>query len=336
MMIETFGNMPNGTPVERMTISGGGLTAKFLTFGAALQDLRLEGHDGPLVLGFETFAPYLTHSKSFGITAGRYANRIRDGHLELDGHTYQLDTNFLGKHLLHGGGAGIGKRVWEVEHHGADNLTLTIKLADGEMGFPGNMLIRQTFTLAENGLLDIVMEAETDAPTLCNLAHHSYFNLGDSGDVKDHLLQIDAETYLPVDDELIPTGEQASVEGTRFDFRQATAVGPASAKGLIDHNFCLSQDRTKLRRVARLACPQSGVRMELRTTEPGLQIFDGSVIDIPVPGLDGRQMGPSAGIAMEPQIWPDSPHNPDFAQAVLRPGETYEQHTQYIFAKDAR
>ncbi|NDR57017.1 aldose epimerase family protein [Aliiruegeria sabulilitoris] len=335
MTVETFGQMPNGTPVGRYTISGGGLTARFLTFGAALQDLRLEGHAAPLVLGFEEFPAYLEHSKSFGITAGRYANRIRDGHVEIDGETYQLDTNFLGKHLLHGGAAGTGKRIWEVDHHGADSLALSIRLLDGEMGFPGNMVIHQTFTLLEGGVLDILLEAETDAPTLCNLAHHSYFNLGGEN-VADHLLQIDAETYLPVDEELIPTGERAPVEGTRFDFRHPAKIGPRSAQGLIDHNFCLSQERTTLRKVASLACPASGVSMELRTTEPGLQIFDGSPLNVPVPGLDGRRMGPGAGIAMEPQIWPDSPHNPDFAQAILRPGETYEQHTQYAFKKDAR
>ena len=333
MSSETFGQMPDGTSVERYTISGGGLTARFLTYGAILQDLRLEGHDAPLVLGLNTLEDYFEHSKSFGITAGRYANRIRDGHVEIDGTSYQLDTNFIGKHLLHGGGVGLGKRVWDVAEIGADFIVLKIRAEDGEMGFPGNLDITQRFTLRAGGVLDIEMEAVTDAPTLCNLAHHSYFNLG-AETVADHLLQIEAEKYLPVDAELIPNGQQVDVAFTRFDFRTPTQIGPRSAKGLIDHNFCLSQGREPLRRVATLSCPASGVSMDLNTTEPGLQIFDGSLLDVAVPGLDGRKMGPGAGIAMEPQIWPDSPHNPDFAQAVLRPGETYRQHTQYVFAKD--
>lgn len=332
--LEDFGQTADGKTVQRVTLSGGGLTARFLTWGAVLQDLRLEGHAGPLVLGFETFAPYPEHSPYFGATAGRFANRIRDGHLEIDGKVHQLDTNFQGRHMLHGGAQGIGKLNWTLEAHGADFATFSIRLADGHMGFPGAMEIRQTFRLSEGGVLDIRMEATSDAPTLCNLAHHSYFNLGDTPDVKDHLLQVAAETYLPVDDGLIPTGEQAPVDGTRFDFRSPAAIGPRLAQGLIDHNFCLSPDRTDLRPVARLTCPASGVSMELRTTEPGVQVYDGSGLDVPVPGLDGRRMGRFGGIALEPQVWPDAPHHPGFPQALLRPGETYRQATQYIFTKD--
>ncbi len=331
---EDFGQMPDGTPVRRYTIQGGGLTARFLTYGAVLQDLRLDGHAGPLVLGLEAFEDYLAHSRYFGATAGRYANRIRDGHLELDGETYQLDTNFLGKHLLHGGAAGIGKRVWGLAELSDNSITLVIRATDGEMGFPGNLDIRQTFTLRGDGVLDICMEATTDATTLCNIAHHSYFNLGEGDTVADHLLRVAADNYLPVDNELIPTGDVAEVAGTRFDFRAPCAIGPASARGLIDHNLCLSAERQALRKVAELSCPASGVSMQIRTTEPGLQVYDGAALDVPVPGLDGRRMGPGAGVALEPQIWPDSPHHANFPQAILRPGETYRQQTQYIFSKD--
>jgi aldose 1-epimerase len=222
----------------------------------------------------------------------------------------------------------------DARKRGTNCVTLSIQMADGEMGFPGNMDVRQTFRLLEDGVLDIRMEATTDASTVCNLAHHSYFNLGDGSDVKDHLLQVSAETYLPVDDGLIPTGERRPVTGTPFDFRRATEFGPAVDQTLVDHNFCLSPDRTGLRLVARLACPASGVSMEVRTTEPGIQVYDGSSVNVSVPGLDGRKMGPGAGIALEPQVWPDAPRRPDFPQATLRPGETYRQHTQYIFAKD--
>lgn len=322
--------MPDGSPVERITIRGGGLTANVLTYGAVIQDLRLEGYDAPLVLGFESFAPYLTHSPYFGATAGRCANRIRDGHLEIDGRTYQLDRNFIGKHLLHGGAAGMGKRVWAITRVDDQSISLTITQPAGDMGFPGALTTRVGFALLPEGVLDIRIEAETDAPTLCNIAHHSYFNLGGET-ISDHLLKIHAETYLPVDAELIPTGEVRPVAGTPFDFRALAPVGQAHP---VDHNFCLSRARRPLRPVARLENRETGVAMELRTTEPGLQVYDGAKIDIDLPGLHGRAMRAHAGIALEPQVWPDANHHEAFPQAVLRPGEFYQQHTQYIFSRD--
>ena len=324
-----FGEMPDGSPVERITIRGGGLKANVLTYGAVIQDLRLEGYDAPLVLGFKNFAPYLTHSPNFGATAGRCANRIRDGHLELDGQTYQLDRNFLGKHLLHGGAAGMGKRVWRITRMDDDSVSLTITQCAGDMGFPGKLTTRVDFALLPDGVLDILIGAETDEPTLCNIAHHSYFNLGGET-ISNHLLKIRAENYLPVDKELIPTGEIRPVAGTGFDFRALAPVGQAHP---VDHNFCLSRARGPLRPVAGLENPETGVAMELWTTEPGLQVYDGAKIDIDLPGLHGRAMRAYAGIALEPQVWPDANHHDAFPQAVLCPGEIYQQHTQYIFSK---
>lgn len=324
-----FGEMPDGTRVDRVAISGGGLTAHVLTYGSVVQDLRLEGHSEPLVLGFETFAPYLTHSPYFGATAGRCANRIRDGHVELNGVTYQLDCNFLGKHSLHGGAISMGKRVWRLDSITSESVTLSITLEDGEMGYPGKLDAKVTYTLLPSGVFDIQMTATTDAPTLCNLAHHSYFNLG--GDtISDHLLQVEADHYLPVDEELIPTGEIATVAGTRFDFRHPTSVGAAR---MVDHNYCCYAERGDLRRLARLFNPSSGVTMDVVSTEPGLQVYDGAKIDIDLKGLMGKGMRAHAGIALEPQIWPDANHHPSFFQAVLNPGETYHQHTQYRFSK---
>ena len=330
-MIEEFGKLPTGETVHRLRLESGGLTAHFLTYGAILQDLRLEGHDAPLVLGFSEFAPYLTHSPYFGAIAGRCANRIRDGHLELDGQTFQLDRNFIGKHSLHGGAVSMGKQLWTVVDHGSDHVTLSIKLPDGHMGYPGNLTAKVRFALLEGGVLDIRMEAETDAPTLCNLAHHSYFKLDESETISDHLLKVNADRYLPVDDELIPIGEERSVAGTSFDY---SVLSPVSQVSPVDHNFCLSSQRTELHPVAWLVSLASNVTMECRTTEPGLQIYDGAKINIDLPGLDGWPMLAHAGLAMEPQIWPDANHNETFQQAVLRPGETYHQHTQFAFSKE--
>lgn len=332
--METFGTMPSGEPVHRLHIAGGGLRASVLTYGAVLQDLRLAGHDFPIVLGFPDFPPYLTHSPHFGATAGRCANRIRDGHVELDGQTFQLDRNFLGKHSLHGGASGTGKLLWQVTEHGEDSARLSITLPDGHMGFPGQLTADVGFSLLPSGVLDIRVSARCNAATLCNFVHHSYFCLDGGGSIGDHLLQIDAGHYLPVDDELIPTGEVRPVENSPFDFRRAVPLLRRSGGVPIDHNFCIASARGSLRRLAVLKSEMSGVEMQVMSTEPGLQVYDGERIDIDVPGLDNRRMGSRAGIALEPQIWPDANHHPHFPQAVLRPGKTYLQHTQYIFGKD--
>jgi len=330
--MELFGCLPTGEEVHRITVASDSLKMNVLTYGAVIQDLRLLGQASPLVLGFTEFSHYLNHSPYFGATAGRCANRIRDGHLEINGRTYQLDKNFIDKHHLHGGIAGIGKRVWQVAELTSNAVTLGINLVDGEMGYPGNMAISVTLSLSGAGVLDIRMQATTDAPTLCNLAHHSYFNLDGCKSVSDHSLLIKAEHFLPVDKELIPTGEVNPVAGSRFDFRESVPVSQAHP---IDTNFCLSENRVALRPVAWLSSAVSGVTMKCSTTEPGLQIYDGANINIAQPGLMGRPMGAFSGIAMEPQIWPDAVHHDHFPQAILNPGQTYDQRTQYCFSKNA-
>lgn len=333
MPVSPFGQMPDGTEVAQISLSAGPLTAKVLTYGAVLQDLRLAGHAPSLVLGFDNFADYLRHSPHFGATAGRCANRIRGGHLPLEGKEFQLDRNAMNRHHLHGGATGTGKRVWTIDKAEADRVSLSILLADGEMGYPGNMRVVVTYSLLAEGILDIAFTATTDKTTLCNFAHHSYFNLDGGATILDYLLRIDADAYNPVDEELIPTGEARAVAGSAFDFRAEKPIRSLSSLGVFDHNYCLSNQREALRPVLSLKSPASGVAMTLATTEPGVQVYDGAKINIPVPGLDGRQMGANAGIALEPQVWPDAVHHPDFPSAVLRPGETYRQQTQFGFTK---
>lgn len=334
MRAEPFGTTPQGETVHRVELRGGGLRAAVLTWGAVLQDLRLDGHAPPLVLGFADFAPYPAESPYFGATVARVANRIRDGHAEIGGRHCQLDRNEHGRHHLHGGAGGAGRRVWKLRWQEPDAVCLSILLEDGEMGYPGRLALSVTIALTAGATLALRYEAQTDSPTLCAPAHHSYFTLDDSGHILDHRLRVAARFYLPVDDELIPTGEVAPVAGTGFDFRQARPVGEGAAlRGRLDHNFCLSRARRGLRPVAWLDSPRSGLAMEVATTEPGLQVYDGASVAVASPGLDGRPIGAHAGLALEPQNWPDANHHASFPQAALRPGETYRQESRFRFRR---
>ncbi len=332
---EHFGTTPAGEVVQRFTISGGGLTAKIINWGAAVQDLRLSGHDAPLVLGFEHFDDYPSHSPYFGAVPGRYANRIAGGHFTIDGGEYQADTNFLGKHTLHGGSKGFGRRVWDVALHGDDFVTMTLHSPNGDMGFPGALEATCTYRLKIPGTLSVELTATTDEPTLCNLTNHSYFNLDDGGstDILDHRLMLNAAAYLPVDGELIPTGVVQPVAGTPFDFRAARPIRHQTdgAQTLYDHNFCLAAARGHLKQAAWAQGTKSGVEMEMWTTEPGVQFYAGGKVAREQEGLGGRRYQNYAGFCLEAQVWPDSPNHPYFPQAVLWPGEIYRHTTEFRF-----
>ncbi len=314
--------------LNRHVIAGHGLTATFTEWGAALVDLRLDGVAHPLVLGLADLEDYARGLSNYmGATAGRFANRIGNARFTLDGVEHRTDANFEGRHTLHGGSAGTGKRVWEVIEHGEAAIALAIDLADGEMGFPGAMRIEARFACVAGPALRIAYRATCEAPTIVNLAHHSYWNLSGAADVSDHYLTVAADRYVAVDDDMIPTGV-APVAGTPFDFRAGL---PLPGEGLLDHNLCLSDARVALRDVAVLHAP--GLSMTVATTEPGLQVYDGAKLRTPVPGIDGRIYRAHAGVALEPQLWPDAPNHAGFPDGTLRPGETYEQVTVFTFTK---
>ena len=329
----SFGALPDGREIEAVTITAGIMSADILSYGAVLRELRLKGVDHTLVLGFNSIADYVGHSRSHGITAGRYANRIAEGRFRLDGQTYQLEKNFLGRHHLHGGSVGFGTRPWTVEAISDASVSLALHSPDGEGGYPGALAVRCRFEIIPPATLQIVYEAETSAPTILNLAHHSYFNLDGSPDILKHSLQIPADNYLPVDSTLIPTGEIASVADTPFDFRQGRRIREANIEPtLYDHNYCLAREPFSAPVFHAALAGESGIGMIIQSTEPGLQFYDGATLDVPVPGLDGRTYGPHAGLCLEPQRWPDSPNRPEFTDATLRPGETYRQVTQLEFS----
>ena len=332
---EVFGHTATGEPVYRVTLRGGGLTAKVLSWGSVIQDLRLEGHAPPLVLGFEDFASYPLHSPFFGATPGRCANRIADGRFTLDGRAVQLDCNERGVTHLHGGTDNIAVRTWKIVDLSEDRVVLAITDPDGRGGYPGNCEITATYHLKDGGVLSVVYGAVTDAATPVNLCQHSYFNLDGRDDVLGHDLMLAADHYLPVDERLIPTGGLRPVSGTAFDFRQISPVR-REENGVqvpFDHNFCLSREQVAKRAVALARSLSSGVSMEVRTTEPGVQFYAGCYVDIAAPGLEGRRYGPFAGFCLETQVWPDAVNHADFPEAVLRPGKVLRQETDYVFAR---
>jgi aldose 1-epimerase len=332
-----FGHAPAGEPVRRLTISAGGLTANILSWGAVIQDLRLEGHEAPLTLGFERLDDYLEHPNYFGAVVGRHANRIRDGRFTVAGDEYRIEPERPQAHGLHGGSGGYGRRNWAVAGFGADFVSLSLTDPDGIMGFPGSLDVQCVYRLREPGIFSVELTATTDQPTLCNLAQHAYFNLDDGGatDTLSHELTIAADAYLPVDAELIPTGEVLPVAGTVYDFRRPRKIRPAEVEASVryDNNFCLAAARGALRRAAWARAARSGVEMEVWTTEPGIQFYGGQYVGNQPAGLGGREYGPFSGFCLEAQTWPDSPNRPYFPQALLRPDEIYRQITEFRFRR---
>jgi aldose 1-epimerase len=341
---EPFGRLPDGTKVERWTLSRGGTRIKVLSYGGIVQSLELpdrRGRYANVSLGFDSVDAYVAGSPYFGALIGRYGNRIAKGQFTLDGTAYQLPLND-DPNSLHGGDKGFDKRVWNVTPNGPASLVLTYTSADGEMGYPGTLDVKVTYTLTESGAFQIDYEATTDAPTVVNLTSHIYFNLSGegSGGIYDHQLAIAASRYTPVSDTLIPTGELARVAGTPFDFREPKDIGSdireAHEQVLFgqgfDHNFVLDKGITdQPETAAALYDPASGRLMEIATTEPGLQFYSGNFLDGTLTGTGGKVYRQGDALCLETQHFPDSPNQPDFPSTVLRPGETYRSTTLHTF-----
>ena len=335
MSIQAFGESDGVTIFEVTLRSKAGALAKIITLGGVLHDLVVPSAHGPqrVVLGLNSLDDYLKHSPHMGATAGRFANRIARGFFVLDGHGYHTPCNEGGKNALHGGGHGFGKRPWKLGTYDAASVTLTLHSPDGDAGYPGNLDVTLTYRMLEPATLEIEMHAVTDAPTLVNLAHHSYFNLDGGADSRDHDVLINAGFYTPVDAENIPTGEILTVAGNAFDFRAARPIRNAQEQRY-DHNFVLAPMPDApggLVHAATLRSGKSGVIMQVHTTEPAVQLYDGAKVNCPVPGLDGTLYGAYAGICFEPQTYPDAPNRRHFPTAVVRPGSAYRQVTHYRF-----
>lgn len=345
MQKRVFGQA-HGVDIHEVTLrSAGGAEAKVLTWGATVRDLLIPTASGQqrVVVGYNTIDDYVADAAHAGTIAGRFANRIRHGRFALDGKVHQLPLNQAGKHTLHGGGDGQGfsRRPWTLEDHDASSVTMSLHSAHGDAGFPGNLKVRCVYRLLEPATLHVELTATTDAPTLCNLASHGYFNLelppgfanSPVPDAVDHELLVKADFYTPVDEDLIPTGEVRAISGTPFDFQHTRPLRNPEGVGY-DLGFVL-RDRTSpvagLIYAATLSGPKTGMAMHVHTTEPHLQLYDGGSFNGPAVGLDGASYGKHCGICLEPQRYPDSPNRSHFADAVLRPGETYRQVTEYRF-----
>lgn len=333
MSIRNFGRVGDEDIVEVSLANSAGVTLKLLSWGATVRSLEVPaaGVAREVILGFESIDGYLANRAHFGAIAGRVANRISNARFVLDGREYRLIANGLGKHTLHGGGGpyAFGERNWRLAAHDAESATFTLYSPPGDGGFPGGLEVFATYRLEQGLNVSLGIEARTDAATILNLAQHSYFNLAGGGDVLDHQLQIEADFYTPTDAELIPTGEVLKVEGSRFDFRKTRPIRFGAPHVPYDGNFALRGQAGVLRRAATLSVPD--LRLDVWTTEPGLQIYDAGGLNVSSPGIAGRQYAKHAGFCLECQNFPDAPNRSHFPSAVLRPGQVYRQRTEWRF-----
>ena len=302
-------------------LSSAGLRARVLDYGATLMSLEAPDRHGvfaDLVLGFDDAERYAGPHPHFGGVVGRYANRIAGGRFALGGEEFRLNCND-GRHHLHGGPSGFDRRMWQARQDG-NMVVLSYRSADGEEGYPGCLDVEVVYAL-EGQSLRIDYSARTDRPTVVNLTNHAYFNLAGAGTIHGHRLRVAANRFVPVDAEKIPTGELAAVAGTRFDLNQATPL----AEPAFDHTFVLDGE-------VELTEPASGRRLKVTSTQPGVQVYTGNLLDGTIAGKAGTRYVKHAGICLEPQHFPDSPNRPQFPSTVLRPGETYRQRTIYALS----
>ncbi|MCQ2204431.1 MAG: galactose mutarotase [Bacteroidales bacterium] len=354
---KSFGEaVVNGDTVKLFTLRNDstGMVAQFTNIGAKLVSLYVADKDGNLgdvVCGYATAAEYAACDNAagkgepfYGATIGRYGNRIAGGKFSIDGTEYQIDVNENGVNSLHGGHLGYYSVVFNANKVDDKTIEFTYKSADGEMGYPGNLDVKVTYSLCDCGSIKIAYEATTDKPTVVNLTNHSFFNLAGEGDttIVDEQIQILADQITPVDKNLIPTGEFMNVEGTPFDLRELTVIGDKINEdheqiklgGGFDHNWVLSSEinpETGLRTAAKVVDPQSGRVMTVLTNEPGIQFYAGNFMNGSQTGKCGKPAPYRSALCLETQHFPDSPNHANFPSTVLRPGETYNSVCVYKF-----
>lgn len=347
---EPFGHLA-GESFNRFTIrNASGASLVVSDYGATAVQMSMPAPDGKLadvILGFDTPQDYRASATYFGATVGRFANRIRRGRFSLDGKEHQVTCN-EGKNSLHGGNNSYDKRKWAADFSATSNsVRFSLVSPDGDEGFPGELKLSSTYTLTDDNCVRIEMRATTDRPTLCNITHHSYFNVAGhaSGNVLAQELRFHSDFYTPVDDELIISGEVLKVAGTPFDFREARPIGSRIKElprnegagrikdgiGGYDHNFCIRGEYGRLRPAAEVRDPASGRGFVMWTTEPGVHLYTGGYLDESVVGKDGKPYCRFGGFTLETQRFPDGPNLSHVPQSRLDPGETYEHIVEFRF-----
>lgn len=341
-----YGTSPAGTVDQYTLRNGNGMTIKIITYGGIITELTAPDRNGEyadVVLGFDNLEAYLGPHPFFGAIVGRYGNRIGGAKFSLDDKEFQLAAN-NGENTLHGGNIGFDKNLWAADTTRSDDRVGVILKRTSphlEEGFPGNLDVTVGYYLTANDELLITYEATTDAPTICNLTNHSYFNLKGAGNgtILDHEIVFKSSKYTPVDEGLIPTGEIADAVGTPFDFSKPKAIGldidadheqTKIGKGY-DHNIVLDQKADGLALAATVYEPTTGRVMEMLTTEPGVQYYTGNFLTGDIIGKGGKVYPHRAALCLETQHYPDSPNKPDFPSVRLDPGDTYRSSTMYRF-----
>lgn len=336
-----YGATPDGEKVDSFTLkNSGGMTASVITYGCILTSLRMpdkQGKSGEITLGFDNLQGYLAGHPYFGALVGRFANRIAGGRFELDGKRYTLACNEKDANHLHGGTVGFDKRVWKAEELRENNrigVRFSYTSPDGEEGYPGNLAVTVTYTLNEENKLTFDYQAESDRPTPINLTNHAYWNFAGAGSgmIYDHVLSLHCTRYLPVNEELIPTGEVLSVKDTPLDFTTEKPIGQDIDQLPVgyDHCFVVDKDGTGMAAIARLYDPVSGRGMEISTTKPAVQLYTGNFLT-GIRGADGATFSKHTALCLETEVFPDAVNHPNFPSAVLRPGETYHHTTVQRF-----
>lgn len=345
---ELFGQLPDGVPVDLFSLRNDrGVEAKISAYGGTIVSLHTpdrHGQRNDIVLGFDTLDEYLSDHPFFGVLVGRFANRIARAQFEIAGVRYQLAPNDY-PNALHGGIKGFDKVLWKAEafeRKDSIGIDLFYQSIDGEEGYPGTLSAHVTYTLNNRNQLAIDYVATTDQTTVVNLTNHSYFNLKGSGSILDHTLELNADFFTPTDAGLIPTGELCSVEGTPMDFRRPVRIGdridldyePLQIAGGYDHNWVLNSSNGEPIHCASVYEPESGRRMTVYTTQPGVQFYTGNMMPEALPGKAGLVYRRRSGFCLETQIYPNAPNQPSFPSPILRPGETYRHTTRFEFDAD--
>jgi len=345
---EFFGKTTDGAIVDQYTLkNSNGMEVSIISYGGIITSWKAKDRNGnyrDIVLGFNNLSDYETISPYFGALIGRYGNRIRKGKFSLDGVEYNLAVN-NGENHLHGGLKGFDKVIWDVEERVNDksvSLILRYTSSDMEEGYPGNLDVKVTYTLTKDDELRVRYEAETDKKTVINLTQHSYFNLsaGLSRDILSHEITINSDSYLPVDQTLIPTGELRDVGGTPFDFREPKSIGDDinnEDKQLTfgngyDHCWVLNKQDEGIRLVATAYDPVSGRLLEVSSDQPGIQFYSGNFLDGTLVSKDGAKYEFRSGFCLETQHYPDSPNQESFPTVILNPGEKYDTKTIFKFS----